>query len=203
MRVDGGFRMGPGFLALARRAYGDWNVAKIARPFMEQLSASLGESVCVGRIEGASVRIEACVEGGGDMRIALKPGIVLPRFAGSVGKVVLAGLSPEEAKAALPVEGLPRFTEQSVTDPVLFLQEVERCRSLGYADDDQEYLHGVRAVAAPIEQGGKTVAVLWVVGLAMTLTSEAIEPAASELVRVSRAISSLIGPKRIEKTPTM
>ncbi|MDE2571932.1 MAG: helix-turn-helix domain-containing protein [bacterium] len=55
-------------------------------------------------------------------------GTRLPRNAGALGKVLLAG-------ARTP-----------------------------YACDDQEYLQGVRAVAAPVVRAGKMEAMLWVVG---------------------------------------
>ena len=55
-------------------------------------------------------------------------GMRLPRNAGALGKVLLAG-------ARVP-----------------------------YACDDQEYLQGIRAVAAPVVRGGRIAGMLWMVG---------------------------------------
>lgn len=192
MCVDGKYRLGAGLLALARKAYGEWDVARLARPFMEQLSDRLGESVCVGRVEAKSVRIDDCVEGHGEMRIALKQGFVLPPLAGAVGKAIVAGLSPQEAAKTIVPGILPRFTERSVTAPAEYLGEVENCRALGYATDKQEYLRGVSAVAAPISSQGRTVAVLWVVGLSVSFTPEAMAAAGEELARAAQTISGFL-----------
>jgi len=63
-------------------------------------------------------------------------GTRLPRSAGALGKVLLAG-------ARVP-----------------------------YACDDQEYLQGVRAVAAPVVRAGKMEAMLWVVGAVGTMRKQ-------------------------------
>ncbi|MBE0617250.1 MAG: IclR family transcriptional regulator C-terminal domain-containing protein, partial [Proteobacteria bacterium] len=94
-----------------------------------------------------------------------------------------------EAMAALAGAELPRFTERSITDHGDFLREVERTRAQGYAVDDEEYLRGVRAVAAPVRYGGKAVAALWVAGFASRLTQEQLATAGALLVRAAETLS--------------
>jgi DNA-binding IclR family transcriptional regulator len=43
-------------------------------------------------------------------------------------------------------KGLPKYTEKSITEPALFLEEVKQARINGYATDYEEYISGVRAV---------------------------------------------------------
>lgn len=193
-REGGGYRVGASLAGLGRRSAGVREVVATARPFLEELARRFGESVCVGRPEGDRVLIQDCVEGFGGLRVALRPGLELPFFAAATAKVFLAGLPPGEARARVVGADLPRFTERSITDAEAFLAEVERCRARGYATDDEEYLRGVRAVAAPIRRRGETVAALWLVGFAATFAGDAVERAAEEVARSGTLISRLLEP---------
>jgi IclR family KDG regulon transcriptional repressor len=191
MRRKGGFSLGVGLLMLLERASGQYNLMQLSRPFMEKLAGSLGESICLGSVSGISIKIEECVMGEGEMRLLLKPGMVLPAFAGATAKVLFASLPASEARSILQKESLPHFTDTSILDPEKFLEEVRRASSLGYAVDNEEYLRGVRAVAAPVTRNGELIAVLWVVGHTLTLNSEALQAAAEEIVEAAKSISLL------------
>jgi len=74
-----------------------------------------------------------------------------------------------QADAMIREKPLPRFTEHSITDPERYLEAVREARVRGYATDDEEYISGVRAVAAPIPDGLQLKSALWVVGFKTTL----------------------------------
>ncbi len=196
-RVGPGYGIGPGFLDLARRAAATGDLATLARPVLERLAEDLGEAAFVGVSRGETVVVLDWVEGRGDLRLSSRPGLALPRFAGALGKVFLAALPPAGARAALEGVALPRFTERSVTDPAEFLREVEATRARGYAVDDEEYLRGVRAVAAPISRGGQAVAALWVAGFATRLTDGRLARAGELLVEAAAGIGRRLTPARV------
>jgi DNA-binding IclR family transcriptional regulator len=87
---------------------------------------------------------------------------------------------------------LPRFTERSIVSSQDFLREVTRAREQGYAIDDEEYLRGIRAVAAPIRYREATVAAMWVVGFVSNLTDPAMERASRELLEATGILSRLL-----------
>ena len=60
----------------------------------------------------------------------------LPRFAGSVGKVLLAALPPDEAEAIVRGQALPAFTPRSIVDPDVYLEQVAQARRRGYAREN-------------------------------------------------------------------
>lgn len=201
-KVDGGFQLGRRLLGLARRSAGYPEVVETARPFLEELVRRFGESACVGRPQGEHVLIQDCVEGYGGMRVTLRRGILLPLYAAATGKVFLAALPPAEARERVARTELPSFTERSVTDPEAFLAEVERCRVRGYAVDDEEYLRGVRALAAPIRSGDATIAAIWLVGFSVSFTDAVLARAAEELTRAAMLISRLLTPAETTKSPS-
>ena len=189
-----GYRLGPGFLDLARRVAEAGDLAARARPHMERLAEELGEAVFVGAPRGDVVVVLDAAEGRGELRLSSRPGMEIPRFAAAPGKVFLASLPPDQARAALGDGPLPRFTERSITDPAQFMREVDLAWARGYALDDEEYLKGVRAVAAPVRCGAETVAALWVAGFASRLTDGRLRHAADLTVRAAEAISRALSP---------
>ena len=67
-------------------------------------------------------------------------------------------------------------------------------RRLGYAVDDEEYLSGVRATAAPVyDARGRLVAALLVVGLSGSLALEDLAATGATTAATARAISSALG----------
>ena len=85
--------------------------------------------------------------------------------------------------------GLVRYTSKSITDPRRFLREVEEARKKGYAIDDEEYLLGVRAAAAPIQTTSPPPAAIWVVGFTSSLNDQKIEKVILEIHKTAHEIS--------------
>jgi DNA-binding IclR family transcriptional regulator len=77
--------------------------------------------------------------------------------------------------------GLTRYTSKTVVDPRQFLREVEQVKKWGYAVDDEEYITGVRAVAAPLLSASSAPAALWVVGFTSTLDDHKIKMVIREI----------------------
>jgi DNA-binding IclR family transcriptional regulator len=66
-------------------------------------------------------------------------------------------------------------------DPKQFLSEMEQVKKRGYAVDDEEYITGVRAVAAPLISASSAPAALWVVGFTSTLDDQKVKTVIQEL----------------------
>jgi DNA-binding IclR family transcriptional regulator len=68
----------------------------------------------------------------------------------STGKSVLAHLPEEKVERIIDEHGLPRRTENTITDRETLFEELARIRERGYARNDEEEVPGLRAVGAPI-----------------------------------------------------
>jgi len=68
----------------------------------------------------------------------------------STGKSVLAHLPEEEVERIIDEHGLPRRTENTITDRETLFEELAAIRDRGYARNDEEEVPGLRAVGAPI-----------------------------------------------------
>lgn len=188
------YKIGSGLLELCKKAFGPWDLVEIAKPFMEELVEISGESVFLGTLREDALIITSCLEGRGEMRVTSPPGTRLPLLAAATGKAILSAMDPKKAKEIIDRGALPRFTDRSITDPKRLWDEVQEARKRGYATDNEEYLSGVRAVAAPLLRGQELVGALWVVGFSQRLTTDALEGIGEQMTRITRTLSRLLEP---------
>lgn len=69
---------------------------------------------------------------------------------------------------------LTRFTPHTIIDPDLYLKALEAVRETRVAFDDEEYISGVRAVAAAIKPQGAHTPTIWVVGFTAGMDDQKI-----------------------------
>lgn len=163
------YTLGLTLFELGRLAYAQTDLVDIARPVMEDLMERSSQSVFVGALNGKRVTILDIVESRQDLKITSPRGTAIPLLAGAAGKAILALMDEKEAAPLIREKELPRFTEHTITDPERYLEAVRQARAQGYATDDEEYISGVRAVAAPIPDGRYLKSALWVVGFKTSL----------------------------------
>ena len=166
------YRSGLTLLELGKAAHSQFDLIELARPVMENLMEITQESVFLGVLNAEHITILDIVESHNDLKITSPVGTTLPLMAGAAGKVFLAEMNPSRASGIIRSRGIPRYTDNTATDPQQYLAEIERVRRAGYATDDEEYIPGVRAVAAPIRLNRHFSAAIWVVGFKMTLADD-------------------------------
>ena len=148
--ASGEFRLGTAVFQLARVARKGLGLSEVALPVMRELVDQTGESALLTRRSGAHVVCIERVECSHSVRLSYERGQVLPLHAGASAKVLLAYLKPAEIEAVLSAGPLPRYTEQTVTDPDALRAQLDAIRAAGYIVTDGEVDVGVRGVAAPI-----------------------------------------------------
>ena len=162
MRSDGRhFELTPKVLDLGYAYLSSLQLPDIAQPFIEQLSERVQESVSVAVLDGAEIVYVARVATKHIMSISLGLGSRLPAASTSMGRVLLAGLSPAALEAALGGTVIERHTERTIVDPDALRRELEEVRRRGYALVDQELEDALRSVAVPLrDRQGRVVAAL-------------------------------------------
>jgi IclR family KDG regulon transcriptional repressor len=188
------FNLGYTLLELSRRAYGRMKLRDVARVPMEQLAERVGETVFMGIMSGDHATIIDVVESHHEMKITSPPGTRLPLLAGTMGKVFLSQLEKKKAKEIIQKKGLVRFTSKSIVDQKKFFKEVEETKRRGYAIDDEEYMLGVRAIAAPIQTNSPPLSAIWVVGFTSSLNDQKMERIIPEIKKTAEQISQSMSP---------
>jgi DNA-binding IclR family transcriptional regulator len=108
--------------------------------------------------------------------VGLKEGEYLYVHTSSTGKAILAELSDERVDEILDQWGMPAETQYTITNRSEFIEELEQVSTRGYAIVDQEWLEGLRAVAAAVLlPDGRPFGALSVGGPTYRLTEEAID----------------------------
>jgi DNA-binding IclR family transcriptional regulator len=183
------YTLGMALFELARAGFARIDLKDLARPIMEDLMRSTQQSVFLGIRSADHVSIVDIVESTQDLKITAPIGTRVPLLAGAIGKAFLAAMEESQAVSLVHSIGLRKFTEKSVTDSKLYIKEVQKTRREGYGLDDEEYIPGVRAVAAVIRNPGQPMSAVWVVGFTPSMNPERLVLTAEQTKRAAEEIS--------------
>jgi IclR family pca regulon transcriptional regulator len=155
------FRLAPQVLTLAQAYLSSSLLPRVAGPFLERLSAELGESCSVSVLHDDQVIYVARSTRKRLASLHRDVGARLPAYCTSMGRVLLAALTDGELDAVLkraPRERLTRFTLVSPRDLKAAIHEV---RERDYSLVDQELELDLRAIAIPVRNtAGRVIAAL-------------------------------------------
>ena len=184
------YELGLTLFELGRKAYSQIDLREVARPVLENLMESVQETVFLGTLSGDNERILVLdvVECSHDMKITSPVGSTLSLFAAAPGKAIMACMSEDIVMEIINKKGLPRLTDNSITAPDLFMKEIKKVRENGYAMDFEEYMPGVRAVAAPINIKEQPLAAIYIVGFKKSLDDEKMDIIKTEITKAADAI---------------
>jgi IclR family KDG regulon transcriptional repressor len=186
------YTLGFTLFELGKVAYSQIDLKDIARPVMEQLMERTHASVFLGVQNWDHVTILDIVEPLTELKITSPIGTNIPLLAGAVGKVFLSMMEEAQALKLIQSRGLTRYTPYSITDLDQYLMELKRAREQGFATDDEEYILGVRAVAAPINGGVHPMYAIWVVGFKASLDEEKMKALTEHTKEAAMAIKEKI-----------
>lgn len=184
--------LGLGLLELGNAVHSRLDLPAVAHPIMERLRGMVGETVFLGVQSGEHVYILDVAASEHELKIAAPVGARIPLFAGATGKVFIASMPEDEAALLVGEKGLRMFTKNTITDPGRYLEELRTVRREGFAVDNEEYIPGVRAVASPINSGGRRNAAIWVVGFTPGMTDEKMATTAVETRRAAGEIGRVL-----------
>ena len=183
------YQLGYSLLELSRKFYKRVALRDIARIPMERLMEKVEETVFLGIMNGDHITILDVVESHNEIKITSPPGTRLPLLAGATGRVFLAHIEEKKSKEIVRKMRLVRYTSKTKMDPKQFLKEVEETKKRGYAIDDEEYLPGVRAVAAPVETASLPPTAIWVVGFISSFNDQKMEKVILEIRKTAQEIN--------------
>jgi IclR family acetate operon transcriptional repressor len=191
---DSGFYSLSGkFFELGTNALPYQRLTVLARPLMQTLLLSFGESVnlAVPRLGGA-IYI-AVLESPKPHRVAASIGGFSFLHSTSVGKCIAAYLPVEEVDNQLRRHGMPPLTPTTIISRQGLEEELARVRAEGVAMDNEENVQGIICVGGPIfASGNRLIGAMSLSGPAVRVSQNlpAIKTAVREAVQT---ISILLG----------
>lgn len=188
------YRIGHTLAELGQRAGARANLQTLAHPRLVAFARSVDETVLLGTYSDGHVTIIDREEASHDLKITSPIGHRLYYSVGAFGKIFIAAMTDAQANQLLRDQPPRAFTPRSITKITAYRASIHRVRSLGYAVDDEEYLSGVRAVAAPIIDGhGFVLAALCVIGFSMRLPHDKLLRVAKQTRDAAEKISRELG----------
>lgn len=148
------YEPGPALTSIAFSVLRQADVRERLRPFLERLSASLGETVHLGRLEGSAVTFVDSVESARAVRVGSRLGVTMPAHCTSSGKALLSTLDDDAIRALYPEENLVGITPRSITERSVLLKQVQEIRRRGFATSLEESEDGVASVSVPLGEYG-------------------------------------------------
>jgi IclR family pca regulon transcriptional regulator len=174
-----------------------WNLAE---PVMEVLVAEVKESCSAAVLDATDVVYVLRVPTHKIMSINLGIGSRLPAYCTSMGRVLLAGLSPHELDQRLRARPLAAYTTRTVTDIAALEGLIGQTRHQGWCLVNQELEEGLVSLAAPIrDRSGRTIAALNISGqYNRTSPEHMLEHFLPKLKQAADRISQLLGMKNAQ-----
>ena len=136
-------RLGFGVVATSARA-------APRRAILEALSTDIGETCNFGVRVGNHLMYLDRVEAAWPFGLRFEPGSRVPLHCTSMGKLFLSFMPARQRWQLLNAAPLHRYTEHTITDPLLLESELEEIRRSNVSTDNQEFLAGVVCAAVPV-----------------------------------------------------
>jgi len=174
------------------------DLRKEAEPLLRDLAERTNETVHMVFLDRGEIvyidKVELDHNPSG-LRMASRVGLRNPAHSSAVGKVLLSHLPEEQLNGLIKEKGLPKRTENTITDPIQLKDHLKAVRNQGYAIDDEENERGIRCVAAPIyNETAKVVAAISISAPAFRVTKKVIqESLKKEVMETAFKISQKLG----------
>ncbi len=188
----GKYRLGVGVLRLAGATTARLDVVQEAKPICRRLAAEAGETVNIAVLADRSALYLDQATGSSSLQSHNWVGQHIPLHATSNGKILLAGLEPDERDRYL--DRLTAYTESTITRRRDLHRELDLVAEQGYAVAVDELEIGLAAVGAPIRNAhGDVIASMSVSGPTFRLKDEEIDRAIELVIDAAAEVSLRLG----------
>src|SRR6185295_6178427 len=161
MQSGRNFLLRPKVLELGAAYLESMNIETLTRTYLEDLARQTGDSAALTVLDGTEIVYVARASVRTLMRLEAHVGSRFPAYPTSMGRVLLAGLSPERLRRYFEEATLTAITDHTVTERTKLTKLIDECRRNGYSAVEDELAYGVVAVAVPVyDQSRRVVAAL-------------------------------------------
>lgn len=117
----------------------------------------------------------------------------IPLFCTAAGKAMLAFLPKEEVNKILQISGMKKYMKNTTITKEELFEELKQVKKQGYAIEKEEFEELINAVGIPVlNEHGRPVASVSVVGPIMRFTDDKIETCKPFLLEKSEEMSKIV-----------
>jgi DNA-binding IclR family transcriptional regulator len=181
-------------IELGMKVLDRFEIRKIARPFLQELSNKFNETINLGYFNGEEVLTIDKIDSTEILRMDAGIGGGEPAYCTSLGKAILAFLSNTQLEEYLQAIELTPFTPNTVISKEKLKEELMHIKENGYSIDDEELSVGLRCVGAPLfNHSGKALYAISISGPSIRMGSKRIEEMQRELKKICKNLSGKMG----------
>ena len=193
-RATGHYRPGMKIVRMAEQVLTAHDFRTVARPHVARLAAEIGHGVLAGVVEGAEVVYVDHAQGSGGLRVHRRIGERRSVHVSSIGKAILAHLPASEVEAVVAACRFERRTEHTLTDPAVFVAQLEAVRQRGWAEIRDEDVLGATSISVPVfDHADRVVGAIGFTGPSLELQGPALAGWIALLREAGRAASAELG----------
>ena len=191
---DGRYLLGIRLFELGCSISNNWDVAAIARPYMQNIANELNESICLSILSRGEALIMSFMESTSAFHVVSKVGSRLPAHCTVQGKIMLSYLSPLQVRHIIREHGMQVYTPNTIHTIEALETELQLTRERGYAIDNSEFHVGLHSVAAPIlNYSGEAMYSIAVVSMFHPIESAEFQRAKQLVIDAAENISRALG----------
>jgi DNA-binding IclR family transcriptional regulator len=181
-------------IELGMKVLDRFEIRKIARPFLQELSTKFNETINLGYFNGEEVLTIDKIDSTEILRMDAGIGGGEPAYCTSLGKAILAFLPDTQLETYLRVVELTAFTPNTVTSKEKLREELMHIKENGHAIDDEELSVGLRCIGAPLfDHSDQAHFAISISGPSIRFGSKRIEEMQRELKKICQSLSGKMG----------
>ena len=127
-----------------------FEIRKIARPYMEELSKAFKETINLGLFDADEILHLDKIDSSEILRIDSPLGSRAPAYCTALGKAILSTLPPDELNAYLSKIQLKHHGPKTITSKKKLRRELEEILEKETAIDNEELAAGLCCIASPV-----------------------------------------------------
>jgi DNA-binding IclR family transcriptional regulator len=180
-------------VTLSRHLLAENEVSRLIRRSLEQVTAITHETLHLAVLDGQETVVVQKVKGTQLVVVDFQIGDRSGLHCTAIGKALLAFQDIRFIEQIIAA-GLPKVAPNTITNPDVFRQELQRIRSQGYAIDDHEFADNMRCIAVPIfESGGRVNMGISISGPDTRFTLQKLEELCVPLQEAAWSLSQQLG----------
>ena len=194
-RVDGDlYALGTAPLVLSQSIRVNVELRDPAAPLLRKLADRTHESTYLTVLDGDFVLYIYAIESPRRLEARTAIGDRARLHCTSVGKAILAHLPDERVDEIIARNGLPMYTENTITDRPALDEALVTIRSRGFAVDNSEHELDTYCIGAPIfNSHGQVLGACSISGVDSEIVGSRLQDVAGQVVQTAQRISRHMG----------
>lgn len=189
------YKLGLRFIEFGDLVMNSINIRNASLPVIDEICCKIEETVHIGMLDGLDVVWIEKKECNKSIKTSTKIGARVPAYTTADGKTILSYLDKNKINGYLP-KRIPKYTKNTITNKSEFIKKLEEIKKNGYTVDNEEFVEGIKCVAAPIfDHEGNVKFSISTTGPAFRMTDEKIEELSVIIKEAANKISRIIGYK--------